>query len=54
MRNKYILLNEVELDIIKTADGTVKMFEFKEIAVDWAKKKLNSWQVIEIPFEDAE
>lgn len=51
MRSKWILLNEIELELVKY-DGTVLMFEFKDQAIAWAEKHMNDWQVIEIPFGD--
>lgn len=52
MKSKWILLDEINLELIKTKDGTVLMFEFKDSAIEWAEKHKNSWQVIEIPFGD--
>lgn len=52
MRSKWILLDEINLELIKTEDSTVRMFELKEYAIKWAEKHITGWQVIEIPFGD--
>jgi len=52
MTNKYIILDEIELELLKTEDGKVRMFQFKDNARDWAERHCNAWQIIEIPFGD--
>ena len=52
MRSKWILLDEINLELIKTEDGTVRMFELKDHAIIWAERYVTGWQVIEIPFSD--
>ena len=52
MRNKYVLLDEINLELIKTDCGIVRMFEFRDSAITWGDNHCNSWQVIEITFND--
>ena len=52
MTNKYIILDEIKLELLKTKDGSVRMFQFREMAIDWAEYHCKAWQVIEIPFGD--
>ena len=51
---KYIILNEIELFIItsKNNDWEIMIFDSKEEAIEYAQKNIQSWQVIEIPFNE--
>lgn len=52
MKSKWILLDELNLELVKTKDGTVRMFEFKDSAIEYGERYVTGWQVIEIPFGD--
>ncbi len=50
MKIKYILLDEILLEVITDTRGEKMIFESKEEAVKYGEDKQQSWQVIEIPF----
>ena len=52
MKNKYILLDEINLDLVRLSDGTVRMFEFRDSAIEYGEKHVTGWQVVEVPFGD--
>lgn len=41
MRSKWILLDEINLELIKTEDGTVRMFELKEEVFTKEEMRIN-------------
>lgn len=50
MKNKYIVLDEVRLELA-TLDREVALFDNKKHAIEFADHIcLASWQVIEVPF----
>jgi len=50
MRNKWIILDEMSVELLETESGGVRMFEFKEMAIDWAERHCHKYQIIEIHF----
>ena len=52
MKDKYIILDEINLELL-TLDEAVGLFNSKEEAIDNAKHQgIDGWQVIAIPFGD--
>jgi len=52
MKIKYIILDEIRLELA-TLDREVALFDSKEHAIEFADHIcLTSWQVIEVPFGD--
>ena len=45
---KWIVLDEIKLELQKDNNGNVELFDSKEVAI--LKAKCDSWQVVEIPF----
>jgi hypothetical protein len=52
MINKYILLDEIELEVIRDHNNMKLLFNNREEAVSYGELNETSWQVIEIPFGD--
>ena len=47
--NKYVILNEINLDIVTDDDGFKKIFDTEQEAIDYAEdNNIDAWHVIEI------
>lgn len=51
MTNKYIILDEIKLEIVKERKESL-VFDTEEQATKYAKNNVVGWQVIEVPFGD--
>ncbi len=53
MVTKWIILDEIKLELIKDKDENIMLFDYKAYAITYAEKAgkyLYGWQIIEVPF----
>jgi len=53
MISKWIILDEIELKLIKDNDGDTIVFNTKEEAIEYGDRNCSycsGWQVVEVPF----
>jgi len=51
MKSKYIILDEIKLELLKDTNGNTMMFKDKDSAINFAVLSgINGWQVVEVPF----
>ena len=51
---KYVILDEIELELLKDDKGKTMLFNNKKKAIESTTGRVSGWQVIEIPFEEEE
>ena len=52
MNIKYVVLDEIDLVLLRDFDGQAQVFTDKNLARACAEKLICGWQIIEIPFGD--
>lgn len=48
---KYVILDEIELEILTDDDGFKKIFDTEQEAIAYAENNINAWQIVEIAWE---